>query len=168
MPQTFEEVVAQELDSLYAGSIFLTSGDENRAEQLLREMLLEASREWREWEPVEEPARWLEGRLVKCFLGSRTRLAGPVHAVLGPGARASRRESDEPDVRALCRAAAAVSPLPRAVVWLMTLRRWRYEDAASVVRLDRGRVGELLQERERLVAAFARERGRRRSDRSVS
>ena len=65
MPQTFEEIVGKELDSLYCGALFLTGGHEASAQDLLVDTLRGAFHVYRS-APVSEgeSGTWLEGALV--------------------------------------------------------------------------------------------------------
>jgi DNA-directed RNA polymerase specialized sigma24 family protein len=151
MSRTFEELAGEELDALYQGALFLAGGSPRGAEHLVVDAVTLAFREHSVAATSDKTERWLESRLVHCFIRRLT--DGPTvlpsaatrNAVGGPAA--FERLGSE----SLFRAARAVPPWARAVLWLVMLRRWTYEDAAAVMGLDRSTVTDLLGYRDLLM-----------------
>jgi DNA-directed RNA polymerase specialized sigma24 family protein len=150
MGRTFEELAAQELDRLYQGALFLSGGNERGAETLLIEALTRAHEEHPYQTDVASIERWLEARLVRSFL---KHLSEPPTRTSSALERVALREGAFEDVGSdeLFRAARSVPPLPRAVLWLVLLRRWSYADVASTVGIEPAVVPELLRYRDVLM-----------------
>ncbi len=151
MPHAFEELASEELDALYQGALFLAGGNTRDAERLLVDSVTLAFREHARETDIASVERWLEARLVRSFLKQLT--DGPTllpeetarRVALEPGAL------DAIGSQQLFEAAAALPAWPRAAVWLVLLRRWSYQDAASAMGVDRDDVPGLLRYRDLLV-----------------
>ena len=124
MPRTFEEKVGEELDSLYRTALFLCARDRRCAEELLIQTMTHSVRAHAAETGAEPFERWLEVRLVRQFLDHAT--DAPVAAQVLPAQ-------------------------PRAALWLVYLRRWSYDDAASALGVDRSTLKELLLNRDLLL-----------------
>jgi DNA-directed RNA polymerase specialized sigma24 family protein len=156
MPLTFEERVSEELDALYAGALFLSGGHETRASDLVVEAVRLASSEYSGRGEIGSFTQWMEGMLVRSLLrdgsgeGLEPRTWGGKDA--GP---------DQLDAAALdglgwadlVGAAAVLPPQARVAVWLVTLRRWSYEQVERTMGVGRDGLRELLACRAQLVGA---------------
>lgn len=153
----FEELAARELDGLYAGALFLTAGDAGAAERLLTSTLVDAASVYFGPMAARDPCRWLDGRLITEFLATQPRLADGLRApapLLASTPPAPRGWLPHMDTPAFCRLAEALPPVARAAVWLVALRRWHYDDAATMVGVTRDELVELLRYRDVLLAAL--------------
>lgn len=151
--QTFEELATAEVDHLYQGALFLSGGDEDAAEGLLLWTLTRSFHAYRSAQKLVDPARWLEGRLVDEFL-SASRAAGLDADQAWPGSQERpMRPVRGVDSRALAFAAGRVPFRARAVLWLVVLRRWKYEDVAHTLGVSGDDVKNLLKYRDALVGA---------------
>ena len=148
MRQAFEEIVSRAIDDLYQAALFLSGGEPKPAEDLLTRSVRASFRLHRTSQIDVDPEAWLQGRLVKDFVSS----AAPVHLAALPDF-ALEAHAGGIDLRRLYRAAASAPPLARAVLWLVLMRRWSWDDVADHLGLDRAEVQELLQYRHALVAA---------------
>lgn len=152
-PQTFEEVATTEVDHLYRGALFLSGGDEDAAEALLLWTLTRAFHAYRSAQEVGDAARWLEGRLVGEFI-SASNAAGLDANEAWPGSQEPpTRRVGKVDSRALAFAAGRVPFRARAALWLVVLRRWKYEDVARTLGVSGDDVKNLLKYRDALVGA---------------
>lgn len=148
MNQVFEDVVAQSLDGLYAGALYLCAGREREAEGLLTGSLVEASRRYREEKP-SDPAFFLEIHLVRALLAGGGTARGQDEA----GRRGTPRPEGDEAAEVLA-ALAGLTGAVRCTIWLVVVRRRRYSQVAEALRTDREQ-----------VAAWVRE-GHRRMSRS--
>jgi DNA-directed RNA polymerase specialized sigma24 family protein len=124
MLRTFEEKVGEELDSLYRAALFLCARDRRCAEELLIHTMTHSVRAHAVEAGAEPFERWLEVRLVRQFLDHATN--APVAAQVFPAQ-------------------------PRAALWLVYLRGWSYDDAASALGVDGSTLKELLLYRDLLL-----------------
>jgi DNA-directed RNA polymerase specialized sigma24 family protein len=165
MSQTFEELATNEIDGLYQGALFLAAGDEVEAEQLLIETLGRSFSRFHAGDATDDIRRWLEGKMVSTFMESHSRDVTPTHH--GPGAvrlQASHESAFASlDAQGLHSAAAEVPWAARAALWLVLLRRWKYDDASDAMGIGRPILKNLLEYRHTLVGAILG--GRRRRDR---
>ncbi len=154
MPHTFEELATRELDGLYQGALFLSGGREGDAESLLVSALARSFHLYGTVDAEDDLGRWLEGKLVATHM---TR--APDQEAIRPSDPGSRpgsfdaRVFEELDARGLNRAAGSVPHAARAALWLVLLRRWSYDDAAGVMKVDRETLADLLRFRHTLVSA---------------
>ncbi len=164
MSQTFEEQVAGELDGLYQGALFLAGGNARGAESLLVEAVTRASRERAFEAEVTSLERWLEARLVRSFL---SRLGGRPMDTPPPQPRAQQIEASAfkgVGSRRFFEAAGVIPAWPRVALWLVLLRRWRYDDVAKELGVDRSVIVDLLRYRDVLMKEMigpAQQRGAR-------
>ena len=121
MPHTFEEKVGEELDGLYQAALFLCAGERRCAEELLIDTMTRSVRAYEADAGPEPFERWLEIRLIRQFLD------GVPYGVPDRVARAASPASQ------LFRAADVLPAQSRAALWLVHLRRWSYDDAASAL-----------------------------------
>ena len=135
MPRTFEEKVGKELDSLYQAALFLCAGERRCAEELLIHTMTHSVRVYEADAGAEPFERWLEIRLIRQFLD------GAAEGVA----------RGEPTADLLFRAAEGLPAQPRAAVWLVQMRRWSYDDAASALGVERSELKELLLYRDLLA-----------------
>jgi DNA-directed RNA polymerase specialized sigma24 family protein len=140
MPHTFEELAGREIDGLFRGSLFLTGGREAAAEELLLWTVRRAFHAFRRGENHEDFERWLDARLAQEFLEVVGRL----------GTEEEQLES------ALYRATADMPPRARVALWLVLLRRWRYEETSALLGSTAEDLKELLSHRQALSDAIAR------------
>lgn len=140
MPHTFEELAGQKIDGLFRGSLFLTGGRPAAAEELLLWTVQRAFHAFRRGESDEDFERWLDARLAQEFLEVVGRL----------GTEGEQLESE------LYRAAADVPPRARVALWLVLLRRWRYEEASELLGGTQDDLRELLAHRQILSDSVAR------------
>lgn len=158
MNQTFEELAGQQIDNLYQGALFLKAGEEGSAGDLLLWTLTGAFRAFCDIRKGTDPARWLEGRMVQMFLSSL-----PAADSSDGGSAESLTPGPPPvtgpvgvDPQALHKAAGRVPSHARAALWLVVLRRWRYEEASAVMNTGMERLKDLLQYRHMLLTAILR------------
>lgn len=145
MEHAFEEIVARGLDDLYQGALHLTSGDRERADDLVVETVSAAARSYRRERP-EDAESLLEEHLVRTFLE-------------GEGAGGKRRwkhgEDERPDpaegAEEVLASLAALDPRVRSVIWLVVVRRRSYRDVARVLGVDRTQVTEWVREGHRTL-----------------
>lgn len=142
MNKTFEEIVTPRLDMMYRGALFLAAGHEDGAERLLLEAVTTAFRIHGESIPHGEADHWLESHLAKSFLNA-TELVE---------LSANGREATPQGVDPVYAAAATLAPDARVAVWLVIVRRWRYEAAADAMGVPIEEISSLLGHR---VAAFS-------------
>lgn len=152
-PQTFEEVATAEVDHLYRGALFLSGGDEEAAEGLLLWTLTRSFHAFRAAKGVSDAARWLEGRLVDEFVAASKAAGVDVDEVWMASPDRPRRQVGNVDARALAVAAARIPFRARAALWLVVLRRWKYEDAARSLGVSGSELKNLLKYRDALVGA---------------
>lgn len=148
---------AKELDGLWQAATFLQCGDAEEAETLLVSAMASAARRHAA-NPPAPPSVPLEPHLIRVFLDGVP--SGPEEAVVRPGVSRSqtavapgreippnRPAADverQIPVAALHAAAAAIPPWARAAIWLVLIRRWSYDDTASLLGVDRDDLRELL------------------------
>ena len=127
--KTYEEAVAQALNVLYPGALFLTAGDERAAERLLVRTFGEAYSDWNpERFPAQrDPDRWMQARLARRYLDDTT----PARGVPGDWASVTPVPGIQPDD--LLRGAAGVPGWVRPALWLVLLRQWSYGDAIAAL-----------------------------------
>lgn len=161
MPETFEEIVGRRLPGLYAAARFVAAGDDQVAEELLSDALATAfSRHgtW-EWDPTG-----LECALVDEVL-RRWRLGIPPAGKRTPGTpRGGRNGPRIPppsvandvlagvDITHFNRSARSLPLRARVAIWLVSLERWRYDEAAKALGVERDELLELLAWRDTLLA----------------
>ncbi len=165
--QTFEEFAATHIDVLYQGALFLHGGEVPQAEDLVLWTMTGAFQQFKRLRGGNASKQWLEGKIVEAFLAragadstsdQRTLLEEGVEAD-GASAEitAGRDWSLDPvaiDPEALFRAAAKLSHMGRATIWLVLFRRWRYEEACNVLKTDVDGLSGLLRGRQvRITAA---------------
>lgn len=158
MPEAFEELAVREIDGLYHGALFLAAGDEAEAQDLLLEVMAGSFETYRAGGGRDgDPARWLEGRLARLFLGEgaddhgKLVAPGPREELFGPEAR---ERLDGLRSRDLYRGARGVPERARAVLFLVLLRRWSYREAAKALEMRLEELKELLRYRHAFVAAI--------------
>ncbi len=147
MPETFEERIGKELDTLYQGALFLTAGNEAEAERLLIETAAGAFHLRAEG---ARDARWFEGRLAGDFLGS-TLAPGPEPHRLAEIVPVPALEADD-----LFEAAASVPSWARAALWLVLLRQWTYGEASEALGVPLETLRRMLEYRHVLVREILR------------
>ena len=158
MARTFEELAGSEMDALYQGALFLSGGDRDDAEKLVVDAVMLAFDEHAADIGPQQTRRWFEARLVRSFLE---------HFVLGretlePRPDQGRRPSldadtfDSLEATDLFQAAGTIPPGPRAALWLVLLRRWSYEAAARVLRVEPEQLPLLLGHRDVLMRELMR------------
>lgn len=151
--QTFEELATAEVDHLYQGALFLSGGDEEAAEGLLLWTLTRSFHAYRSADEVIDATRWLEGRLVDEFLSASNAAGLDADEAWPESPERQMRQGGEIDSRALAVAAARVPFRARAALWLVVLRRWKYQDAAHTLGVSGEEVKNLLRYRDALVGA---------------
>ena len=161
MAHTFEELATGELDGLYQGALFLTAGDERRAESLLVEALGRSFRAFSASDSLEDIRRWLEGKLVATYIARNIGRARGTEPAPWPGDRVDPRVFDQLDAQGLHAAAAAVPWAARAALWLVLLRRWPYDDASLAMGVERQDLKDLLRHRHTLMGAILGGKGGR-------
>lgn len=147
MSLTFEEHVSEELDTLFAGAVFLCGGDRERAETLVVDTVRTASTEFPGRARESSVSRWLEGLLAGTAWSTG---GGDVDEVTPP--RSAPDLAGDIDARTLegmvwedmVRAAAEIPQGPRVALWLVLLRRWPYDAAEEMMGIGRGTLRELL------------------------
>jgi hypothetical protein len=149
--RTFEELATGELDALYQGALFLSGGDRREAEQLLVDAVVLAFKEHTAEDAPTAVQRRLEAGLVRSFLGDLLdRPAPPPHPTpMHPAHGAGALDALDPDD--LFAAAATLPAWPRAALYLVSLRRWSYGDAAHAVNVDVETMEGLLRYRDPLI-----------------
>ena len=128
-----------------------------------------AFQQFRRLEQGSATERWLEGKLVEAFLARAEADTTPEQETLardgveshGPSTDAplgaeSLLDPVEIDPEALFRAAARLPHAERAAIWLVLFRRWRYEEACSVLKTDLAGLGGLLRGGQTLLTAVVR------------
>lgn len=148
MSQTFEELVCQELDSLYQGALFLAAGDEHTAERLLTRSVTRAF----EARSAEADGRLLERSLARVFVDEIDEAA---RSVPEPGSGTPKpvgQSLPRLDGGTLFSAAGDLPRWPRAALWLVLLRRWGYGDAARALGIEDDSLRQLLAYRDVLFA----------------
>ena len=151
MSRAFEEVASEELDALYQGALFLSGGDPGGAEQLLVDAMTLAFKEHTQESDPGSVERWLEARLVRTLLRQVTDDPKPRPHASVPRVALDSGTFDGVGPQALFEAAAAVPTWARAALWLVVLRRWSYQDAATVMGVDRDSIPGLLGYRDVLI-----------------
>jgi DNA-directed RNA polymerase specialized sigma24 family protein len=152
MSRTFEELASQELDALYQGALFLSGGRPEGAERLLVDAVTLAFSE--HTHDIADVERWLEARLVRSFVRHATEAPEPLPA------DTARRLALDPDAfdsigsQELFEAAGELPAWPRAALWLVMLRRWSYEDAATALGVDPAVIPILLSYRDVLLQSI--------------
>jgi len=138
------------MDALYQGALFLAGGDLGGAEHLLVDTVTLAFKEHPS-EDLEDTQRWFEARLVRSFL--RYVKDGPLQLPTSTLDRVALDPAtfDSMGADELFVAAAKIPPWPRAALWLILLRRWSYEDSASVLNLELSELEVLLAYRDVLM-----------------
>jgi DNA-directed RNA polymerase specialized sigma24 family protein len=175
--QTFEEFAAERIDDLYHGALFLHGGEEGAAEDLVLWTMTGAFQQFKRLKTGSANGQWLEGKLVEAFLArtgwestgegrtdeGRTDEGGSTvpHSGDDPSTAdfAGLRSSPDPmeiDPEALFRAAGKLPNPARAAIWLVLFRRWRYEEACSVLGTDVAGLKGLLRGRQVLLTAVVR------------
>ncbi|MDT8368868.1 MAG: hypothetical protein RQ745_06645 [Longimicrobiales bacterium] len=157
MQKAIEELITDELDTLYRGALFLCGGDGTRAEDLLQRTAAAAYRSGVGGGGSDDPHP-LERLMVQQFVRDAGRPApmGPSTPVERPAQPASFGTMT-PD--RLHRAAARLPALARAALWLILLRRWSYADAARALGMDRDGLLTTLLWRDAFVAALVQTGG---------
>jgi hypothetical protein len=152
MHQVFEEVVAESLDELYAGALYLCAGREGEAESLLTASLVEASRRYGKERPTD-PVFFLETQLVRALLGGGGSGRAPFEA--GPPGMFRAGGGEAAEVLA---ALAGLNGAVRCTIWLVVVRRRRYNQVAEALRTDREQVAAWVREGHRRMSrsGFAR------------
>jgi DNA-directed RNA polymerase specialized sigma24 family protein len=168
MHETFEEFVGRYLDDLYRGALFLNGGEASRAEDLVLWTVTGAFQAFRRIDGGATE-RWLDRKLVEAFLvragwdptdpGSLEAFSGDVPAT--PDLTDTASGVLEIDPEALFRSAVKLPHVARAAIWLVLLRRWRYEEACDVLKTDVAGLKALLQGRHVLLTAVMRKSGDR-------
>jgi hypothetical protein len=131
MPQAFEELAGRKIDDLFSGSLLLSGGHEDAAEELLVWTVRRAFHAFARGDSDGEVERWLEARLARDFLEIFGRL----------GWDGDRIGS------ALFRAMDRIPPRARVALWLLLLRRWSYADVEDLLGGERGELEALLSHR---------------------
>lgn len=157
MPRTFEERIAEEIDALYQGALFLEAGHRPAAEALVVETARRAFREHGSSHAEGSLGRWLQGWLVRAFLDTERPTAGGRDA-----APVDTGALDHAHLQAVSRdrffeAAGKVAATSRAAIWLVLLARWSYSDTAEMIGVEKEDLGELLDARTVLMQELARE-----------
>jgi DNA-directed RNA polymerase specialized sigma24 family protein len=151
MPLTFEERISEDLDALYSGAAFLSGSQGGGAQRLLVDAVSRASSEYRLDGDAGAFTPWMEGILVRTLLASEA-LAGGKEVKKRRRPSADRtvgpHELDDIGWADMVRAAARIPIRPRAALWLVLLRRWRYSEAAATIGVDLGALRELLGHRD--------------------
>jgi hypothetical protein len=155
MARTFEELAVESLDALYRGALFLAAGDHPEAERLLIDSITLAHGE-QEGSRHPDAERWLEGRMVRCFLSGAS--GGQPTSDRRPPKRPRPRSADPWNVgpETLFAAAGALPHRPRAALWLVLIRRWSYADAERVMGVDDEGLRDLLRYRDLLLREVLR------------
>ena len=154
MPLTFEERVSEELDALYAGAVFLCGGDGARAHELVIESVRLASSELQGRAGGDSFTRWMEQLLVRSTLDAieADRVESQAEGKEGPAANAVDGPGDLRWMQ-VARAAGNMSVRARVAVWLVTLRRWSYDEVEATMGIGRDTLRELLAHRTELFSA---------------
>ncbi len=156
MHETFEERLAGALDALYQGALFLTAGDARATEDLLVQATSRGFAAYAaDGMSGTSFGRCMEECLIRCFAGGLPPEDRAVAAYTGedfPEPDPAQLRMVPPD--ALFRAARVVPPLARAALWLVTLRRWPYAEAARSLDVDREGLTALLTHRRGWLAAL--------------
>lgn len=147
MTRALEEQLGTELDALWQAALFLSGGDDRRAEAMLVDTVSSASDDYSgalEWDAAPD---LLEQYLVRRFFQS----SPPLGARPVPGG-----ERDLPaarlDVDTLLEDAGAIPPRPRAALWLVIVRRKSYAEAAEILDIEGEALQRLLQYRDAFMA----------------
>lgn len=136
MKPTFEEVVSAHLDDLYRGTLLLTGGESDEAENLLMDILRRASRAFARQRPASEE-RFLEAQVAGTLLDRGERQGrgdGASPSPPGPG-------STEEDIMHWME---SLPPRERLAIWLVLVRRRSYAEAAEILSTDRSTIASLL------------------------
>jgi len=165
MKKPFEELVAAELDTLYAGALYLEAGDRRAAGDLLVQTVLGAGELYAEGDP-RNLQDWFDERLVRTFLGLSWWNSAPsgdpeTGREVGSGSTATSNEQTGESERML-QAFGALPPRIRSTMWLVVVRRWAYGDVARVLDTDRHRVAHWVRQGHRRIlraGAHPTERG---------
>ncbi|MDH3207080.1 MAG: hypothetical protein OEO79_10730 [Gemmatimonadota bacterium] len=138
MPLTFEERISEDLDALFAGAAFLSGGQEAGTKSLLVEAVSCASSEYHEDVDAGAFTQWMEGILVRAFLAPSSAGAVPAKRAADSSKQSRVRPEDFRSIAwaNIVRAAAGLPAQSRAALWLVLLRRWSYQDAASAMDID--------------------------------
>lgn len=150
MSETFEELIAREIDPLWEAALFLSGGEPLAAEECLLAGVRSAFRDFHVEERAGEFARWVEGRLVRTFVERSTTLENPADP--RPAVRIADGGSAELTRARLNQLAGELAPGPRAAIWLVVLKRWSYEDAEGTLGVDRDTLVDLLRRGRRLMS----------------
>ncbi len=153
MTKALEELVIEELDTLYRGALFLSAGDRGNADELLHDTAIAAYRSGaRDGKLVGSQP--LERMMIRCFREQNA----PGVVPLKQAKRGSPPSGWDGNLTpsALFRAAGAVPPAARAALWLVVIRRWSYEDAATLLGIDQEGLKALLAYRDAFMSAAMR------------
>lgn len=158
MNKTFEETVTPKLDMMYRGALFLAAGRAHDAERLLLEAVRTAFRRHGESLPESEADHWLEAQLAHSFLDSES-LAD---------VRSERSPGEVHGVDPVYPAASVLPPKARVAIWLVVVRRWKYEAAAETLQLPMEEFSGLLTHRKSFLAALRAESSPATDERNAS
>ncbi len=155
MRQPFEDLIGTELDRLYRAAVFLTAGQADEAEQLLRAAVVDAYREYNMGRTeLERPDVWLDGHLARALLQPESLRDDLWWRSTAPPTGASTESSVPLANHQLEDLAWAAGDLPsrqRITFWLGVLERRRYGTISEILDVPRDRVAEWIREGYRVM-----------------
>jgi len=139
--RALEELVIEELDTLYRGALFLSAGDRRRADALLHDTATAAYRAGARQGRLVGPQP-LERMMIGCF-----REQSASSGIIPPTGERTAAPSGW-DGR--------LTPDARAALWLVAIRRWSYGDVAMLLRVDQEGLEGLLAYRDAFMSEALR------------
>lgn len=148
MNRIVEERVSAEIDTLWQAALFLGGGSKGKAERILEDAIAAAADDYGGGHRIENVPDGFERFLVRRFFQN----APPLY--LAPEFSTTDEPLDgvAPDVKALLREAGRIPCRPRAVLWLIMIRRRSYAEGALILGIDEAELRPLLEHREMLMA----------------
>lgn len=172
MRGSFEEVVADELDALYQGALFLSAGDLEAASELLLDAVGRAQGSFDRVHHRQTTRTRLYRILAQQFLERppRYRLeqsdADDLAELQGSRDQAGEGAMD-PAALTVYHAAGSTPQAARPALWLVLVRRWNYRDAAQALGIGLRELHELLRYRTTFIAAVVGDEDRLPGDTAI-